>query len=152
MANKGRTYERLFERDFGYRHGLLFLYLPARYGITLSPGLGSNCIRYQNGRFATDYGVADYDAGIVSWLLTPPAPITPGAYVRLEYQLTYDEPFFRFRQFYGIGTTDWWYRETVGFNGSFPNVGLGTQNWVISPVPSCVPSSFGATVWRWWDV
>jgi len=108
MANIGRTYKRLFERDYGYRPLAIFSYLPERYRFNGFAGLPSNCIRYQNGLFASSVGSADYDTGVVTWEFTSPMFITPGAFIRLEWHLTNDADFGRFRKVYGIGSVDWY--------------------------------------------
>lgn len=84
MANIGRVYKRLFERDFGYRQVAGFGYLPERFKLAPFPGLPSNCIRFTNHIMASDVGQADYVAGKVIYLCQPSDAITPGAYARLE--------------------------------------------------------------------
>lgn len=152
MANIGRFYKRLFERDFGLRRNGLFAYLPERYKMPPMPGTGSSCIRFTNSNEASEVGVADYDAGVVSWLWSPAAAITPGAYARLEWYLTADDEFGRFRLYQGISGVDWWVSLGNITNPSFPTAsGFNTANWLISPIPSCIPGFFGASVWRWTD-
>lgn len=150
MANIGRGYKRLFERDLGLRIFSTFSYLPNRYHMPPLPLLPSNCIRYTNTREASDVGVADYTAGIVSYTWTPAASITPGAFARLEWRLTGDDKFGRFRLYQGKSGVDWWYYDGNVGNPNFPTAsGFNTVNWLISPIPSCFPFPFNPTPWLW---
>lgn len=152
MANKGRVYLRLFERDLGYRPLTTFLYLPNRYKLSGADLLPSNCIRYKLGFFASTVGLVDYDAGLVTYNWTDPTFITPGAFVRLEYRLTGTAAFGQFRMIYGIGTTDMYRFDSGATMTGFPTPNANQNfTWLISPVPSCTPGLLGSAVWRWSD-
>lgn len=154
MANLGRVYERLFERDQNWRRLNTLLYLPRYYGTNMSIGLGSACIRYQNGRFKSAEGVCDYNTGITSWTWTPPSPVTPGAFKRLEHHLTFDENWYFWRLYNGVSGVDWYYTESLPATTAYPTA-AGFQlpgTWVITPQPCAAFDISAATVWKWADV
>jgi len=99
MANRGRVYERLFERDFGFRAPAAFIYLPRFY--RTNPGLLTpfSGIVLKNQIFKSDEGLANYTDGVVSWDVPLPGTTTPNMAIRIEYQLTFDEDFATARLF-----------------------------------------------------
>jgi len=106
MANIGRNYERLFERDFGYRPLETFHYMQKRciVGTTqLTPFPG---IQIQGGLFISEIGVADYEQGKITYQLNFPNPGTPGANLRLEYRLSFDPAFCQCWEFLNVNGVD----------------------------------------------
>jgi len=152
MANKGRIYERLFERDFGLRTLTSYGYLPRTWKMPPFPGIASNCIRFTNTIEQSSVGVADYVNGKVVWEWHPAAAITPGAYARLEWELTFDADFARYFTYWGIGSTDWYRTYGTVPLTTFPSLtNFPFLDWIITPTPTCTPGRVGFSPWRWVD-
>ena len=103
MANKGRVFPRLFERDFLLRKGLFWWYWPERWTAGFNPLFGGG-IGWTGASKVSDVGVADYATGIVTWNWTPPAGATPGSVYRLSLELTFDADWYRPNWHYESGT------------------------------------------------
>ena len=152
MANIGRQYRRLFERDFGFRGDFGFKYLPKRMRQDTGLGLGSNCIRYKNTPTASAPGIADYNAGIVTYNFTSPLYFHPDAFIRLEWHLTDTATFGIWHTYFGRAGVDWYEvpSDPPGFGFPFVSQTI-TINWLISPIPNCIPQVFGFNSWDWDD-
>lgn len=150
MANIGRVWKRLFERDLNLRIFPVFSYLPNRYHMPPLPGLGSNAIRYANNRVASAAGLANYSTGVISWEWTSPLFITVGAFARLEWVLDNGPLFGRFTVYYGVSGVDWYKQEGEASNPAWPIFTAATgPTWIIAPIPGKVLGTFNPTPWRW---
>lgn len=152
MANLGRQYLRLAERDFGYRPFDTFIYLPRRYKLSGQDLLPGNCVRYKLGFFPSTIGDVDYSTGKIVWEWTDTTFITPGAFVRLEFQLSFDAAWGKFTAIYGHSGTDIYQADSGATLSGFP-VPNATQNltWLVSPTPTCTRGLLGIATWRWSD-
>jgi hypothetical protein len=150
MANIGRVWKRLFERDFGFRTITQFVYLPHRYHMPPLPLLPTNAIRYSPTREASAVGAADYLNGLVSWTWTSPNFITPGAFARLEWVLTNNAQFGLMTVYYGVAGVDWYKQVGLASNPTYPNFSAGSAPvWIIPPIPGAVLGTFNPAPWRW---
>jgi len=121
-------------------------------GFNGGAGLGSSCIRYRNPKTPSDPVVVDYDTGIATFNWTDPSFITPGAFIRQEWRLTFDINFGRWHTFYGVSGVDWYENISEPPGNFFPFVPPSINTvWHISPIPSCVPQLLGFNYWGWLD-
>lgn len=150
MANIGRVYKRLFERDFGFRSAAGFIYLPARYLLPSNTGLIQQWYYYTDNNEPSEVGEADYSLGKVIWRWNPPDAVTPGAFARLEWELTDDEYFGRFTQYQGVDGVDYWKRESLHFNNAFPSAPPdGPETFLVPKPPNKYPFNTVLNSWRW---
>lgn len=113
MANRGRLYQRLFERDFGYRRNVVFGYLPRRFKAQFQLNPPFSGLHVGNGIYPTDPGDAQYDNFLVRYDVQMPPTATPGLAIRLEWRLTHDALFVLAREVWELSGTDILYIDGV---------------------------------------
>ena len=125
MANLGRAYPRLFERDMGYRDGShRFAYLAKRLVCRLA-GPQFMTWGWPTTDLVSDVGVCDYSAGVVRWRFTQPSPSPSTRYVEARWSLTHTTAWYLPYWWVQQSTTLTWYSDDAYprlYPDTFPRV------------------------------
>ncbi len=120
MANKGRLYERLFQRDLGLISAPLS-YLPDRVLWTHTAAIaGTLLLGWHLQNSASTPGVVDLDAGTVEYEIPPPPLANPATKWIWRWELTFDANLFTWwKGFYNGATLMGWQRSKGTSNEHF---------------------------------
>lgn len=126
MANKGRAYPRLFERDFSIRNpNAVFTYLANQIVCRCSGAQWQ--VGWPTGvDIVSNPGVANYVDGIATWEWPPGPGADPNSFIRAELILTDNASYWRARWRYQQSASFYWTNEQTKYNTitppAFPDV------------------------------